>query len=113
MAKVQELGPNEYGITCLACGCGHQLKGWQFNGDLESPTFSPSLLVTGKKMPTQDEANRIMADEKVDLPDVVCHSFIKDGNIQYLSDCTHEYAGKTVKLNEFADYDSPIIEVNQ
>lgn len=113
MAKVHKFSDDQFGITCLACGCGHELKGWQFNGDLESPTFSPSLLVTGKKMPTQDEADRIMADEKIELSDMVCHSFIRNGNIEYLSDCTHEYAGKTVKLNEFADYDSPIIEVNK
>lgn len=73
------------------------LKGWTFNGNLEKPTFSPSLLVTGYLNAEQ--------------PDGVCHSYITDGKIQYLSDSTHEYAGKTIELPEFADYDSPVVEV--
>jgi len=31
----------------------------------------------------------------------VCHSFVTDGNIQYLGDCTHELAGQTIELPEF------------
>ena len=98
MSRAKEFGENEYGITCLACGCGHMLKGWTFNGNLESPTFSPSLLVTGYL----NEKN----------PDGRCHSFITDGKIQYPSDCTHEYAGKTIELPEFGDWDSPVKEVS-
>jgi hypothetical protein len=30
----------------------------------------------------------------------ICHSFIKNGKIQYLSDCTHELKGKTVQLTD-------------
>jgi hypothetical protein len=29
-----------------------------------------------------------------------CHSFIRNGQIQFLSDCHHELAGKTVDLPE-------------
>lgn len=97
--RAKKFGEGEYAITCLACGCGHMLKNWKFNGDLENPTFSPSLLVTG------------YLNEK--QPNGVCHSYITDGNIQYLSDSTHEYAGKTVRLNDFADYDSSIEVVAQ
>ena len=32
-----------------------------------------------------------------------CHSFIRDGKIQYLNDCTHEFAGKTVELPDYTD----------
>ena len=28
----------------------------------------------------------------------VCHSFVTDGKIQFLGDCTHELAGQTVEL---------------
>ena len=47
-------------VECPACGCGHMFenddhpntkirgtKGWSFNGDLEKPTFRPSMLSTG------------------------------------------------------------------
>jgi len=30
----------------------------------------------------------------------ICHSFITDGKIQFLSDCTHHLAGQTVDLND-------------
>jgi Family of unknown function (DUF6527) len=56
---------------------------WSWNGDLNWPTFSPSLLCNG-----HDPKNR-------------CHSFIKDGNIQFLSDCWQKLAGKTVELPEW------------
>lgn len=31
-------------------------------------------------------------------PDKRCHSFIKDGKMQFLADSTHELSGKTVEL---------------
>lgn len=53
---------------------------WQWNGDVENPTFTPSLSV----LPS--------------FPNNRCHSFIKDGNIQYLNDCHHHLKGKTIPL---------------
>ena len=73
---------------------------WSFNGDMEKPTFDPSLLIRGKRPLIGDEYRRIMAGERLDIPDLVCHSFIRDGQIQFLSDCTHELAGKTVPMEE-------------
>jgi len=55
---------------------------WEFNGDMERPTFSPSIL---SRMTRRD------------VP-FVCHSFIRDGQVEFLSDCTHALAGKTVPL---------------
>lgn len=36
-------------------------------------------------------------------PPAVCHSFIRDGQIQFLSDCTHALAGQTVPLPAWPD----------
>ena len=58
---------------------------WTFNDDLEKPTISPSLKVS------------YLVDEE----DCVCHSFIREGTIQYLSDCTHHLAGKTIEIPDF------------
>lgn len=65
---------------------------WAFNGDMDRPTFSPSVLVrTGRAVdPT-------FIQEDGDPPEV-CHSFIRDGNIQFLADCSHEMAGRIVAL---------------
>ena len=74
-------------VNCPGCNRVHLLivvtGGWEWNGSKTSPTFSPSLLVTGYSH--KDNKN-------------ICHSFIKDGNIQFLGDCTHSLAGKTVSL---------------
>lgn len=59
--------------------------GWTFNGDLERPTFSPSILVRWES----PQGPR------------VCHSFVTDGRIQFLSDCTHALAGQTVELPDW------------
>jgi hypothetical protein len=53
---------------------------WTFNGNLERPTFSPSLLYP-------DKTPR-------------CHLFLTDGRLQFLSDCGHKLAGQTVDLPE-------------
>lgn len=33
----------------------------------------------------------------------VCHSFVTDGRIQFLADCTHDLAGLTVDLPDFPE----------
>jgi hypothetical protein len=56
---------------------------WTFNGDRERPTFEPSLLYPDKT--------------------VRCHLYLRDGKIQFLSDCGHELAGKTVDLDHIPE----------
>jgi len=53
---------------------------WTWNGDLEKPTLKPSILSRGH--------------------DFTCHSFVNDGRIQFLGDCTHEFANQTLDLLE-------------
>lgn len=74
---------------------------WDFNGDYDLPTFSPSILVGGFEMPTEEEVIRIMNKEEVERRPRVCHSYVIGGEIRYLSDCTHSLAGKNVKLEPF------------
>jgi len=79
--------PTQYAYFCRGCGYEHvfELKSTgghhEFNGDLNNPTVSPSLVQgwVGSKR---------------------CHSFIRDGKIQYLDDCEHELRGQTVELSE-------------
>lgn len=74
---------------------------WVWNGDRDRPTLSPSILVQGKRPITNEEADRILAGEALAIPDRVCHSFVRDGQIEFLSDCTHALAGRTVSLPEW------------
>ncbi|WP_165418410.1 DUF6527 family protein [Dyella amyloliquefaciens] len=64
---------------------------WTFNGDLDRPTFAPSLLCKSHRW-----------DGEKQVP-YVCHTFIREGRIQFLDDCTHALAGQTVDLPEIAE----------
>lgn len=86
-----------YMFDCPACGISHSARVqaqrpgvpmWTWNGSLDRPTFHPSLKV---------QWARRQGEEQVP---VLCHFFVVDGRIQYLNDCTHEMAGKTVELPE-------------
>jgi len=65
-------------IWCPGCDRAHGYDSrWAFNGDLDRPTFTPSLVVEESAL---------------------CHSFVTDGRIQFLADSTHALAGQTVDL---------------
>lgn len=75
-------------FMCPGCGRTHSINNtWTFNGDMERPTITPSVKVTWPQGKGK--------------PDRICHSFVTDGKIQFLSDCTHSLAGQTVDLDEF------------
>lgn len=68
---------------------GRTIPIWQWNRDLEKPTITPSILFRTTEW-----------NETEKIRDVVCHSFVEDGNIRFLSDCTHELRNQTVPLPE-------------
>lgn len=72
-----------HGVASHLYGGG---PGWTFNDDLQKPTFSPSILVYPH--PAQPR----------------CHSFVRNGQIQFLDDCDHELKGQTVDLPEFEHF---------
>jgi uncharacterized protein DUF6527 len=71
---------------------------WGWNKSMDRPTFTPSILVRGTEPITHEEADRILAGEKIEKPKTVCHSFVRDGAIEFLGDCTHILKGQTVPL---------------
>lgn len=83
---------------------------WSWNGDAEKPVFSPSILVTGVQPLTDAQHATWVAGGG--LPDPVpmrCHTFVgcngaQPGEIIFLSDCTHELAGKVMPLAELPPY---------
>ncbi len=89
-------GHMEYLFRCPGCKYDHRVivksgRGgpeWGFNHSMEYPTFSPSLLVR------EYDGDTVVR---------VCHSYITDGKIQFLGDCTHELKGKTVEMYELND----------
>lgn len=107
-------GGGEEGVHffCPACHEVHTIKhspsGWTFNGDLERPTFNPSVLARGNRL-TRDAAGKWTGEWERDtagnLIPTVCHSFVRGGRIEFLSDCTHALAGQTVDLPPWPNSD--------
>lgn len=120
MAKIHQFADNLYVFHCPGCACGHQVavngnrmengSGWQWNGSVDTPTFNPSILVRSKEMTAAGELqyerwmrDEISCPEHFESRDVVCHSFVRDGKIMFLADCTHKLAGQTVEIPEWDD----------
>lgn len=107
--KLRILDNDNMAFWCMGCDCYHSvnvndLNGWAWNGDCDNPTFTPSILVrSGHYIP--EHKGNCWCDYIKDHPEetnpykcFVCHCFVTNGKIQYLSDCTHQYAGQTVDL---------------
>tara|TARA_B100001146_G_C15827368_1_gene283525 strand:- start:11 stop:346 length:336 start_codon:yes stop_codon:yes gene_type:complete len=90
-------------FSCPACNSIHFLRiegkrPWQFNGDYDNPTLSPSIKVVWPANPDAAEEFKEWRTERV------CHSQITDGDIMFYGDSTHDKAGMTMRL--------PVIEEN-
>jgi hypothetical protein len=82
------------GYSFICPGCNHYhifyVKGnlcWNFNGNLESPTFEPSLLNTWT----------IQGESKC------CHLNLTNGVLYFHGDSYHSMAGKTFPLPTIID----------
>ncbi len=103
----KQLGDDLLYLPCPGCVQGHVIAfgagdgpRWSWNGSLTKPTVSPSILANGVVPITDEEHATLMAGGKVEPRPFVCHSFVTDGRIQFLDDCTHALAGQTVDLPE-------------
>ncbi len=68
-------------------GDGTKRPTWGFDGNLELPTLTPSILTrTNRPEP------------------FVCHSFLKAGVFQFLGDCTHALAGTYVPIPDLPEW---------
>lgn len=76
---------------CPGCEYNHSIpvtgiRKWDWNGSYSSPTITPSILVNvGGVCPS--------------VP--ICHSFVTEGSIAFLSDSTHKLAGQTVNIPDW------------
>lgn len=69
-------------IPVQLSGSRSETNNWSWNGNTEKPTLKPSILT------------------EVKYGDTVyrCHSFVNDGVIQFLSDCSHERVNTSIEL---------------
>jgi len=93
--KVKETKYKFYGFICPGCGRFHNLPTeineyakikWEFNGDCDNPTFTPSILTKG-----YNDQEKVID---------VCHCYVTNGRIEFLWDSTHFLAGQTIPLPE-------------
>lgn len=74
---------------CPGCGMMHMIHihtpnqqgaQWTFNGNVDLPTFTPSINVVG-----------------------YCHYFITEGKLIYLDDCVHALKGQVIDFPDIPD----------
>ncbi len=112
--KLRILEDGEIAFFCPGCKEYHSVHirqsnehpSWTFNGDYDKPTFNPSILVRSGHYVPGSGLDDCWCNFKERFPDegeppfhcCQCHSFVRDGKIQFLSDCSHELAGQTVDM---------------
>jgi hypothetical protein len=118
-SKLDDFGDNQLAFNCPGCGevhvvaVGPAANGtprpiWRFNGNGNAPTFTPSVLSrSGHYMDGDTKECWCTYETRFKRPSpfkcVTCHSFVTDGQIQFLGDCTHSLAGQTVPLPDWSE----------
>lgn len=92
-----------YSFFCPGCDETHTIpikeSGWQLSGSTDHPTITPSLLIrSGCKAPSHKAGDECWCTFGGPFKCGVCHLFIRDGKIEYLTDCTHALAGQVIDL---------------
>lgn len=97
-----------YYFQCPGCNETHvfAVPGWSFDGDMERPTVNPSILVTSGHYADKHKPgdscwctfNAERPNDPAPFKCLRCHSFIRNGQIQFLSDCSHALAGQTIDM---------------
>lgn len=75
-----------YWHWCPGCKAAHPLPdGWKFDGNMESPTFSPSFKHT------------------VNRKGEICHYVLTAGVLNYCEDCFHDLRNQKVPLPDIPE----------
>jgi len=96
MPKLTKKSVDYYSFYCEGCEHLHTYtvtedgQNWIFNGDMDKPSFTPSLL----------NRNPLIAVDGTVTERDRCHLHVTDGMVIHCSDCTHKLAGLTVELKE-------------
>lgn len=113
----------DFMFWCPGCKCGHGVwttrpngvtgATWTFNGNMDKPTFAPSIKIEGVKNPPLDPTTedfrrghdgKYLIDASGRLAGAipfVCHLHVTDGMLNFGGDCTHELNGKSVPMEDF------------
>lgn len=100
-----------YSFYCPGCGHDHMYytkepgyPQWSFFGDVNKPTFTPSLLNRwGKEADPNWKEPEDLAPDKPGSWSGRCHLFVTNGQIQFCGDCSHHLNGQTVEMPEIKE----------
>lgn len=98
--NISDHGIHYQALMFICPGCGNDLHMlpvntdvktpvWQWDGDLEAPTITPSILTQWG-----NETSGIH----------ICHSFLTQGIFNYLSNCTHSFANQQIPIPDLPDW---------
>ena len=81
---------------------------WTWNGNTGKPTLRPSILTQCGHFAPGFKADEFCwckyykehPDETSGFKCYRCHTWVNDGRVQFLPDCSHELAGQTLDLLE-------------
>lgn len=118
LTRILDNEGNFSGQLMFQCpGCGHchapnvlpdkGMPTWGWNGSMDKPTFTPSILSRWPEGDPPVTPDNYKEYKKNPWPqntvNKVCHSYVTDGKIQFLGDCTHELAGQTAEIPDWED----------
>ena len=82
-------------FLCPGCNTEHVIalpEPHQWNGNVDHVTLTPSVIASWRGKISEGSPKRI------------CHSFVTDGKIRFLNDCTHALVGQTVELPPYRNF---------
>lgn len=79
------VNPNSSGARLLEARSQINKPMWNWDGNLEKPSLSPSILTHSGK-------------------DGRCHAYLRAGVMKYLDDCTHSMKGKQVPIPDLPSW---------
>lgn len=91
---------NGYAHWCPGCGEVHRLPdSWAFDGNLQSPTFSPSFKHTSVRFDAYTPEGLGIGEKR----NHVCHYILTAGVLNFCGDSMHALANTSVPLPRLAD----------
>jgi hypothetical protein len=95
-----------YSHWCPGCGEMHLIPdSWTFDGNVDKPTFTPSVKITGKQRIIVDGewAGGWVRGPDGNAIDCCCHYNLTAGQLVMHGDSTHALKGQTVALPELPE----------
>lgn len=104
--EIHIVGPSEIRhIPIILKGDRKDTGCWTWNGDIEKPTLKPSILTKSGHFDENNKGKGCWCDYNKEHPEdpapftcFLCHTWINEGRVIFLDDCSHEFKGQILDL---------------